>query len=102
MRARRVCARRPLAARAARHHAAGVPIAGGLLLFAIAFEMVYGRRSDRQSRTSEQAAHEDALARLRKTLELDPNYWAARQFVVSAYVEKGMFAEAVAEARKAK
>jgi len=34
-------------------------IAGGLLLFAIAFEMVYGRRSDRQSRTAEQAAHED-------------------------------------------
>jgi multiple antibiotic resistance protein len=28
-------------------------------LFAIAFEMVYGRRSDRQSRTAEQAAHED-------------------------------------------
>ena len=34
-------------------------IAGGLLLFAIAFEMVYGRRSDRQSRTAEQAAHAD-------------------------------------------
>jgi multiple antibiotic resistance protein len=34
-------------------------IAGGLLLFAIAFEMVYGRRSDRQSRTAEQAAHEE-------------------------------------------
>ncbi len=34
-------------------------IAGGLLLSAIAFEMAYGRRSDRQSRTAEQAAHED-------------------------------------------
>jgi multiple antibiotic resistance protein len=34
-------------------------IAGGLLLFAIAFEMIYGRRSDRQSRTAEQAALEE-------------------------------------------
>jgi MarC family membrane protein len=38
-------------------------IAGGLLLFAIAFEMVYGRRSDRQTRTAEQAVHADEHAR---------------------------------------
>jgi multiple antibiotic resistance protein len=35
-------------------------IAGGLLLFAIAFEMVYGQRSDRQTKTAEQAQGEHA------------------------------------------
>ena len=35
-------------------------IAGGLLLFAIAFEMVYGRRSDRQSQTAEQVQEDHA------------------------------------------
>jgi multiple antibiotic resistance protein len=35
-------------------------IAGGLLMFAIAFEMIYGQRSDRQSRTAEQAHEEHA------------------------------------------
>src|SRR5215203_1330290 len=34
-------------------------IAGGLLLFAIAFEMVYGQRTDRQARTADQAIHKD-------------------------------------------
>jgi multiple antibiotic resistance protein len=34
-------------------------VAGGLLLFSIAFEMVYDRRSDRQSRTAERAVHAD-------------------------------------------
>jgi multiple antibiotic resistance protein len=33
-------------------------IAGGLLLFAIAFEMVYARRADRQERSSEEAQRE--------------------------------------------
>jgi multiple antibiotic resistance protein len=34
-------------------------IAGGLLLFSIAFEMVNGQRTERQSRTAEQALHEE-------------------------------------------
>ena len=34
-------------------------ISGGLLLFAIAFEMVYGQRTDRQARTADQAIHKD-------------------------------------------
>src|SRR2546422_6013690 len=41
-----------------------------------------------------------ALARLQKAFELDPNYYQAHQFAVNAYIEKGMFAEATAEARK--
>jgi serine/threonine protein kinase/tetratricopeptide (TPR) repeat protein len=45
---------------------------------------------------------DEALARLQKTLELDPNFWFAHMFASSAYIEKGMFAEAVAEARRAR
>jgi len=45
---------------------------------------------------------DEALDRLRQTVGLDPSYWFARQYAASAYIEKGMFAEAVAEARKAK
>ncbi|HVS82973.1 MAG TPA: tetratricopeptide repeat protein, partial [Pyrinomonadaceae bacterium] len=45
---------------------------------------------------------DDALARLQKTFELDPNFWFAHWVASSAYIEKGMFAEAVVEARKAK
>jgi tetratricopeptide (TPR) repeat protein len=43
-----------------------------------------------------------ALARLQKTFELDPNFWLAHLFASSAYIEKGMFPEGVAEARKAR
>jgi len=43
----------------------------------------------------------EASAKLGKTLELEPNYWFARQYAASAYIERRMFAEAVAEARKA-
>ncbi len=45
---------------------------------------------------------DEALASLQKTIELEPNFWMAHLFASSAYVEKGMYAEAVAEARKAK
>jgi len=38
---------------------------------------------------------------LKKTFELDPNYWFTHYFASSAYIEKGMFAEAIAEAHKA-
>jgi serine/threonine protein kinase/tetratricopeptide (TPR) repeat protein len=45
---------------------------------------------------------DEASAKLEKTLELEPNYWFARQYAASAFIERGMFAEAVAEARRAK
>lgn len=44
---------------------------------------------------------DEALARLKKTLELDPNFWHAHLVLSIVYTEKGMFAEAVAEADKA-
>ncbi len=45
---------------------------------------------------------DEALARLQKTLELDQNYFLAHLFAASAYIEKGMFPEAIAEAHKAR
>src|SRR5581483_4081148 len=45
---------------------------------------------------------DEALATLQKTFELDPNFWLAHVFLSSAYIEKGMYSEAIAEARKAK
>jgi serine/threonine protein kinase/Tfp pilus assembly protein PilF len=45
---------------------------------------------------------DEALARLQKTIGLDPNFWFAHGFAASAFIEKGMFVEAVAEARKAR
>ena len=45
---------------------------------------------------------DEALTTLGKTLELDPNYWFARQYRASAYIDKGMFAEAIDEAHRAK
>jgi TolB-like protein/Tfp pilus assembly protein PilF len=44
---------------------------------------------------------DEALARLRATIALDPNHVLPRIFAASAYIEKGMFAEAISEARKA-
>ncbi|MBI3650415.1 MAG: winged helix-turn-helix domain-containing protein [Acidobacteria bacterium] len=44
---------------------------------------------------------DEALARLQETLELDANYWLPHAFAASAYIEKGMYAEAITEARKA-
>ncbi len=45
---------------------------------------------------------DEALARLQKTFELEPNFWMPHLFASSAYIEKGMYAKAVAEARKAR
>jgi TolB-like protein/Tfp pilus assembly protein PilF len=45
---------------------------------------------------------DEAVSRLQKTLELDQSFWFAHMFASSVYIEKGMFAEAAAEARKAK
>lgn len=43
---------------------------------------------------------DEALASLRKIFELDPDYYVAHMFAASAYIDKGMFAEAVSEARR--
>ncbi len=45
---------------------------------------------------------DEAVARLQKTLELDPNFRLANMFAARAYIEKGMFAEAIAATRKAR
>jgi tetratricopeptide (TPR) repeat protein len=45
---------------------------------------------------------DEALAAVRKTLAENPNNWFAHMFASSAYIEKGMFAEAVAEARRSR
>lgn len=45
---------------------------------------------------------DEAITRLQKTIELDANFWFSRVWAASAYIEKAMFAKAVAEARKAK
>jgi len=45
---------------------------------------------------------DEALDRLRKTFELAPNFWMPHLFASSCYAEKGMYAESLAEARKAR
>lgn len=45
---------------------------------------------------------DEALEILLKTFELEPNFWLAHLFAASAYIEKEMFADAFAEAEKAK
>jgi tetratricopeptide (TPR) repeat protein len=44
----------------------------------------------------------EALFRSQKTIELDPDFWFAHNYASSAYIEKGMYVEAIAEARKAR
>ncbi len=43
---------------------------------------------------------DEALDRLRQVLELDSNYWFAYQFLASAYIEKGLYAEAIEAGKK--
>ena len=45
---------------------------------------------------------DEALDRLQKTSELEPNFWMPHLFAASAYIEKGMYAEAIAESAKEK
>ena len=45
---------------------------------------------------------DEALAICRKVLEMDPNFWGAHNGAAMIYIEKGMFAEAVEAAKKAK
>ena len=43
---------------------------------------------------------DEALIQLQKTSELEPKFPMSHLFAASAYIEKGMFAEAIAESRK--
>jgi tetratricopeptide (TPR) repeat protein len=45
---------------------------------------------------------DEALDSLRKTAELEPNFWMPHLFAASAYIEKGMYLEAIAESAKEK
>jgi DNA-binding winged helix-turn-helix (wHTH) protein/Tfp pilus assembly protein PilF len=45
---------------------------------------------------------EEALDRLRKTVDLEPKFWLGHLLLSSTYIEKGMYTEAVAEADLAK
>jgi DNA-binding winged helix-turn-helix (wHTH) protein/tetratricopeptide (TPR) repeat protein len=45
---------------------------------------------------------DEGLARLQKTLELEPNFFLAHLFVSGAYINKGMYGEAIAEATRAR
>jgi TolB-like protein len=44
---------------------------------------------------------DEALTRLQQTLEMDSNYFLAHLYASSAYIEKGMYSEAISEARRA-
>ena len=43
--------------------------------------------------------YDDAIAKYRVTLQSDPDFWVARHYLGLAYVQKGMFNEAIAELR---
>jgi len=45
--------------------------------------------------------YDEALDRLQKTIDLEPNFWLSHLFISRVYSEKGMHAEAVAEAKRA-
>ena len=45
--------------------------------------------------------HENALDRLRRTIDLDQSFWLSHLFISRVYTEKGMHPEALAEAEKA-
>ncbi|HEX6126661.1 MAG TPA: protein kinase, partial [Pyrinomonadaceae bacterium] len=45
---------------------------------------------------------DEALDRLQKTFDLAPNFWMPHLFASAVYIDKGMFPEALIEARKAR
>jgi DNA-binding winged helix-turn-helix (wHTH) protein/TolB-like protein/TPR repeat protein len=45
--------------------------------------------------------YDNALDRLKKTIDLDPSFWLSHLFISRVYTEKGMHSEAVEEAKKA-
>ncbi|HYK21850.1 MAG TPA: hypothetical protein VEV42_14000, partial [Pyrinomonadaceae bacterium] len=44
--------------------------------------------------------YDDAIVKYKLTLQSDPDFWVARHYLALAYVQKGMYQEAVAELRK--
>ncbi len=44
--------------------------------------------------------YDDAIAKYKLTLHSDPDFWVARHYLGLAYVQKGMYDEAIAELRK--
>jgi serine/threonine protein kinase/tetratricopeptide (TPR) repeat protein len=44
--------------------------------------------------------YDDAIAKYKLTLQSDPDFWVARHYLALAYVQKGMYADAIAELRK--
>ena len=45
--------------------------------------------------------YDDVISSSQKTLDLDPNFFAARRYLGLAYTQKGMYAEAIRECRQA-
>src|SRR4030095_4799599 len=43
--------------------------------------------------------YDDATAKYKLTLQTDPDFWVARHYLALAYVQKGMFDDAIAERR---
>jgi tetratricopeptide (TPR) repeat protein len=43
--------------------------------------------------------YDDAIAKYNLTLQSDPEFWVARHYLALAYVQKGMFDQAIAELR---
>ena len=44
--------------------------------------------------------YDDAIAKYNVTLQSDPDFWVARHYLALAYVQKGMYPEAITELRK--
>jgi len=44
--------------------------------------------------------YDDAIAKYKLTLQSDPDFWVARHYLALAYVQKGMFDDAIAELRR--
>jgi tetratricopeptide (TPR) repeat protein len=43
--------------------------------------------------------YDDAIAKYKLTLQTDPDFWVARHYLALAYVQKGMFNQAISELR---
>lgn len=46
--------------------------------------------------------YDDSIDRLKQSIELNPDHWLPRMFIARAYIEKGMYREAIAECERAK
>ena len=44
--------------------------------------------------------YDDAIAKYKSTLQSDPDFWVVRHYLALAYVQKGMYQDAIAELRK--